>query len=107
MLLSTIAHVFRGKKSNLKFFFFNIYKFIVKNLKVGNIRKMSKMLKIKYVKGIPCIVLDEDIEKKISEFQDWKKKNDFMFFKQSKDLSNLKDVLNALKKKLDEHKKEE
>jgi gas vesicle protein len=62
------------------------------------------MLKIKHVEGIPCIVLDEEIEEKFSDFQDWKEKNDFMYFEHSKDFRNLKDVLNELKERLDENK---
>jgi len=68
---------------------------------------MCENLKIKYVKGIPCIVLDEEVEKKLSKFQDWKEKNDFMFFEKSSELRNLKDVLNELKERLDENKQEE
>ncbi len=60
------------------------------------------MIRIKYVEGIPCIVLDEEIDKEFSKFQDWKEKNNFMFFQNSNDLKNLKDVLNELKKRFDD-----
>ncbi|MFO7796200.1 MAG: hypothetical protein ACQERB_05465 [Promethearchaeati archaeon] len=61
------------------------------------------MVKIKIIDGIPCIILEEDLENKNNKFIEWKERNNMAFFFGINETDSLREALKKIKDNLDKN----